>query len=223
MPPRHFSNENRQRLVQAALKLFCQRGFAAVGTQEICQEAGVLKGTLYHFFPTKIDLAIEALRHYGEAFRVRLDELAARDESPSSLVRALFAMVESDAKQCFDKNGFVSGCLHGNLAMELSTTEPRVRDILNHVTNTWVTALAPVLAAAGCQPPEPAARRLLAYLHGVVLLAKSANSPGLVSEMAPNALAWCDPDAFQTNMHLAEKPTPPTKSKKALVRKMTTG
>lgn len=51
----------RDRLVQAATRLFRQRGYEGTGLTEILTEAGVPKGSLYHHFPEgKADLACAA-------------------------------------------------------------------------------------------------------------------------------------------------------------------
>ena len=45
--------DNREILLDKALSLFSQRGFDAVGVQEVVDAAGVTKPTLYHYFESK--------------------------------------------------------------------------------------------------------------------------------------------------------------------------
>lgn len=55
--------ENRSALVQAAGRLFQERGIDGVGVAEIAKEAGLTHGALYAHFPSKEALASEALAH----------------------------------------------------------------------------------------------------------------------------------------------------------------
>src|SRR5450830_523849 len=43
-------------LLDAALDLFVEKGFAATRVEEVAQRAGVSKGTLFLYFPSKEDL-----------------------------------------------------------------------------------------------------------------------------------------------------------------------
>ncbi|MBA2850815.1 AcrR family transcriptional regulator [Methanococcus maripaludis] len=48
--------DKRKAIMDAALKLFTERGFHGTSTAQISKEAGVATGTLFHYFPTKEDL-----------------------------------------------------------------------------------------------------------------------------------------------------------------------
>ncbi|AKB82653.1 Transcriptional regulator, TetR family [Methanosarcina barkeri 3] len=48
--------DKRAAILEAALKLFTERGFHGTSTAQISKEAGVATGTLFNYFPTKEDL-----------------------------------------------------------------------------------------------------------------------------------------------------------------------
>jgi AcrR family transcriptional regulator len=55
----------RDRILEAALKLFSQKGFLGATTREIAREAGVAEVTLFRHFPTKEALFQEVIRRYS--------------------------------------------------------------------------------------------------------------------------------------------------------------
>ncbi len=52
-----------QELLDAALDLFVEKGFAATRSEEVAVRAGVSKGTLYLYYPSKEELLKEVIRH----------------------------------------------------------------------------------------------------------------------------------------------------------------
>ncbi len=50
------SRQTQERLIQVARSLFAERGFAATGTEELCERAGMTRGALYHQYADKKDL-----------------------------------------------------------------------------------------------------------------------------------------------------------------------
>jgi len=67
-----------QELLQAALRVFAERGYGATRLEEVAEAAGVTKGALYHYYDTKADLLRQALeewmRRSAEAFDQMLRE-----------------------------------------------------------------------------------------------------------------------------------------------------
>ncbi len=62
-PPRQRRKEARpQELLDAALELFVEKGFAATRSEEVAARAGVAKGTLYLYYPSKEDLLKAVVR-----------------------------------------------------------------------------------------------------------------------------------------------------------------
>lgn len=60
-------------LLEAALALFVEKGFAATRIEEVAQRAGVSKGTLYLYYPSKEELLKAVIAHYVSA---RIDATA---------------------------------------------------------------------------------------------------------------------------------------------------
>ncbi len=67
-PPRArlLVDERRAQLLALGLRLFAERSYDEVSIDELARAAGVSKGLLYHYFPTKRDLYTAALRHASQ-------------------------------------------------------------------------------------------------------------------------------------------------------------
>ncbi|MBE7416198.1 MAG: TetR/AcrR family transcriptional regulator [Ideonella sp.] len=64
-PTRRRLKEARpQQLLDAALELFVEKGFAATRAEEVAQRAGVSKGTLYLYYPSKEELLKAVIREH---------------------------------------------------------------------------------------------------------------------------------------------------------------
>jgi len=64
LPARQRRKEARpQELLDAALALFVEKGFAATRSEEVAALAGVSKGTLYLYYPSKEELLKAVIRH----------------------------------------------------------------------------------------------------------------------------------------------------------------
>src|SRR5512143_1597855 len=74
------SEETRGRIMEAAIKLFSERGFDASSVDDICAEAGVSKGAFYHHFESKQALFLALLdgwlRTIDSAIEASLDRTA---------------------------------------------------------------------------------------------------------------------------------------------------
>jgi AcrR family transcriptional regulator len=81
------SQETRANILNAAQSLFAQNGYDATGVADICQEAGVSKGSFYYHFPSKQALFLELLDEWLSGLDVQLNLLRQNDQSaPDSLI-----------------------------------------------------------------------------------------------------------------------------------------
>jgi AcrR family transcriptional regulator len=89
--------QTRERLLDEALTLFSQRGYAATGIRDILMAARVTQPTLYHHFADKASLLQTLIeRHYGES-QQRLAEIISREATAAG---KLLAFVTSSFDHC---------------------------------------------------------------------------------------------------------------------------
>lgn len=90
--------DNRSSLMEIALSLFSQKGYEAVGVQEIVAQAGLTKPTLYHYFGSKFGLLQQVLANGFDLLLAELEStIVYHHDLPKTLeeiIRAYFHFAE---------------------------------------------------------------------------------------------------------------------------------
>jgi len=193
-PPRTRDTTARDRLIEGAAQLLYQRSYGSVGVDELCERAGVRKGSFYHFFHSKRDLALAVLEAQWDAFERDGLRLAREAERPLDRLAMVFEFGIATLDRCRRETGSVLGCPFGNLAVELSTIEPEIRAKVAEIFARFARFFEDVLAAAvvagdiGEIDIPGAASALVAYYEGIMLLAKTSGETQVMRDLAPAAL-----------------------------------
>src|ERR1700749_3447364 len=64
MTPTETRHESKTRLLDAALHVIRAKGYSATRVEDICEAAGLTKGSFFHHFKSKEDLALAAAEHF---------------------------------------------------------------------------------------------------------------------------------------------------------------
>jgi len=80
---------------RAAFRLFIERGYDTVTTEEIATAAGVSPRTFFRHVPTKEDLLLAPVRHGGAAIVNLLEQRPARESPDVALINAIVARIRS--------------------------------------------------------------------------------------------------------------------------------
>jgi AcrR family transcriptional regulator len=80
-----------ERILTAALTLIGRRGVRRLGMREIAETAGVSRGTLYRYFPSKDHVLAAAADYDGQRFSDGLDEVLAAASTPEERVGSFMA------------------------------------------------------------------------------------------------------------------------------------
>lgn len=170
-----MAEHTRERLLDAAMRLFAEKGYLATSVAEILQQAGANSGSLYHYFPTKQDLLIAVLERYQHGIYPMLLEPAWR-HIPDPVDR-IFALLQV-YRRLLDTSACTYGCPIGSLALELHEPDPPVRERLGANFEAWTAAVERCLSEAADRLPADLDRRELATLvlttmEGGVMLART--------------------------------------------------
>lgn len=184
-----MTDDTRTRLVRTARALIHGSSFAEVGIGDLCREAGVHRGSLYHFFPSKEAVGLAVLDANWELLKALLDEAFGSEAPPLERIDDFVAGFAGMLTAARGRMGAVPGCPIGNLALELSGrpggASVRIAEILTAWQRYFRDAIAEAVlkehVPAGIDP-DAAALRALSYLQGVTLMAKAYDRPALVAE-----------------------------------------
>ncbi len=184
----------RQRLIEAAASLFHRRGYHAVGVNDLCREADVRKGSFYHFFESKEALAHAAIEHNRVGtMRDVLDPCFADDVVPADRIRRYFAALADYNESKLEELGIFLGCPFGNMSAEVGDGSElivgAVSAALSTIRQYFESCLADARSAGADVDPELGADALLAYMEGVILIARSRRSPDEVRRLGALAPA----------------------------------
>src|SRR5205085_8531779 len=80
---------------RAAFRLFVERGYDAVTTEEIATAAGVSPRTFFRHVPTKDELLLAPVRHGGAAIVNLLEQRPARESPDVALINAIVTRIRS--------------------------------------------------------------------------------------------------------------------------------
>lgn len=143
-PPQHITRESdtRERILEAGAEFFAQKGFNGCGLNEILSQAGVPKGSFYHYFGSKEEFGVVLIERARDEYLAELQPiLSDRKMSPVKRLRAVF---EHTRDEC-SANGPTVECLIPKLALETATLSDPVHAAVRSCYQMWSGLLAQVI------------------------------------------------------------------------------
>lgn len=185
---------SRTRLLDAALQVIRTKGYTATTVDEICQAAGVTKGSFFHHFKGKEDLAIQATLHWSD---VTGAAFAAADyhRLPDPRERVLGYIDLRAVMLAGELPDFT--CLLGTMVQETFTTHPAIRDACNAgIDGHAHTVAVDIAEAQALYVPDATwdAQELALYtqaaLQGAFVLAKAQGGAHIASVCVAHLRAY---------------------------------
>jgi AcrR family transcriptional regulator len=161
----------RQRIVEAALRLFYGEGIRATGIDRIIAEAKVAKMSFYHHFPSKSDLVCAFLEERHRRWTAWFAGSVARHGQNSPLK---LAAVADALGEWFADPGF-RGCAFINTSAEFTDHEAREHAIVISHKQELQERLVALACADGLQDPEKAGRLALLIVEGAIVRAQMSS------------------------------------------------
>src|SRR4051812_31822018 len=175
----------RERLLEAADRLFYEEGICSIGVDRVLKQADVARASLYSTFGSKEGLVRAYLQGRSERWQALVAEaLPEHGHSPRDRILGVFAMLT----EWFGTPGF-NGCpfinASGEAAADGAVEEVRTRH------RTWVRELFAGLAReAGARDPDALSAQLVLLYDGSMVGAQldRSSAPGGAAQLAAAAL-----------------------------------
>jgi TetR/AcrR family transcriptional regulator, transcriptional repressor for nem operon len=178
-----IQHQSRTKLLDAALQVIRSKGYAATRIEDVCAYAGLTKGSFFHHFKSKEELALASVDHWsmmtggffnGAAYRLHADPLD-RVLGYVDLRRSILQGNLADFT-----------CLVGTMVQETYETNNAIRDACAVSINAHAAEVATdIMAAKQLYAPDApwSAQSLALYtqavIQGAFILAKANNGPAV--------------------------------------------
>jgi TetR/AcrR family transcriptional regulator, transcriptional repressor for nem operon len=178
--------DSKSKLLDAALHLIRAKGYCATTVDDICNFAGLTKGSFFHYFASKEELAVAAAAH----FSLMAERLfaAAPYRGVSDPVDRLLGYV--DFRKSILRGDLPEfTCLLGTMVQETYDTHPAIREACDAGISAHVASLEADFAealrthkVAGDWSARSLAFHTQAVVQGAFILAKAKSGPQLAGQ-----------------------------------------
>lgn len=188
--------ETRAKLVGATVNLMLRQGFSSTSVDQICIEAGLTKGSFFHYFESKEAIGHAAVEWWGK-MGTSLYAEAWADEStdPLEQLHRMFDIMISFTRRPDDP----CVCMVGMMSQELSQTHPLMREACSRELGVWTQNVAKMLSRAKerhCPSQDFDAEAVAWFLNsiwqGSMLIGKTRQNPELIVRNIELARAYVD-------------------------------
>ncbi|MDE2142773.1 MAG: TetR/AcrR family transcriptional regulator [Elusimicrobia bacterium] len=182
---------SRSRLLETAAELIARSSYGTVSVDDICKRAGVHKGSFYHFFPSKSDLAVAALEDHWERARPEKDRVFSPQVPPLDRIAGWCELMRRNQTRRKESMGMVLGCPYTSLGSELSTTDEKIRRKCREIaerTCSYVESAVRDAQRDGLIPAGDAAlkaRELYTFAVGALQQAKIDDDIRILNDLKP--------------------------------------
>jgi TetR/AcrR family transcriptional regulator, transcriptional repressor for nem operon len=179
-------HQSKTRLLDATIKVVRTKGYNATRVEDVCAEAGVTKGSFFHHFKSKDDLALAAVEHWIKSTTAFFGN--ASYHQPADPLHRILAYLDF-------RKSILTGelpeftCFVGTMVQEIYATNPQLRagcesSIFGHAERLEAD-LEQAIQKYGVAEPVTArslALHMQCTIQGSFILAKAAGSAGIAAE-----------------------------------------
>ncbi|HEX4040048.1 MAG TPA: TetR/AcrR family transcriptional regulator [Acidobacteriaceae bacterium] len=205
-----LQHESKTKLLDAALHVIREKGYQATRVEDICEAAALTKGSFFHHFKSKEDLAFAAADHWN-AITSALFAGAPYRSLADPLDRLLAYINFRKALLRGELPEFT--CLVGTMVQEVYATHPRLREACEQSITDHAATLEPDIAEAmkkygvhGNWTPQSLALYTQAVVQGAFILAKARGGPKVAATMIDHLRRYVEMLFQRSETHATPNP-----------------
>jgi TetR/AcrR family transcriptional repressor of nem operon len=182
-------SDTKQKLLTTALELIWESSYGSISVDDICNRAGVNKGSFYYAFKSKSDLATAAFEDHWNKKQALMDGLFSPQTPPMERLENYSDRLLQDQKSKYEKFGKMCGCPFASIGSELSTQDEQIRRKAHELSERTMKYLASALRDADAEgsldvkEPKEMARQIFCYANGLIAQAKVENDPNALESL----------------------------------------
>lgn len=178
-----MSQSVREKIIDKAAELLERQGYHATGLNQIVQESGTPRGSLYYYFPEgKEELAAEAVRRQSAAILQHIQHsLAATDDPAEAVYQFVLSLV-----QYVEGHNCMGGAPLASVTLETASTSEQLRETCRAAYQSLRAPFEQRLVASGCAPARAAqiATLITAAVDGAIILCRAEKSAAPLQQVA---------------------------------------
>jgi len=168
---RQAAADNRQRILNAAARLFREHGIDGAGVDAITEAAGLTHGAFYSQFGSKEAVIVEALRLVLDESNARW----ARGAGGTDKRRALAAIIDGYLSPRH-RNALGEGCAVAALGSDLPRLSKKAREVVTERLEEGLDVLAELVPARTAARRQEVAIQLFSAMLGALILARAVGT-----------------------------------------------
>jgi len=157
---------NRQRIVEAADRLFYQNGYNQTSFQDISDLTGIPRGNFYYYFKTKDDILDAVVQARSARFVEQLQQFDESSDDPRQRLLLLAELLRVN-----QENLLASGCPIGSLSAELAKEDTALQHKSRLVFDVILDWVHKQFMALGIENATDLAMDMMARMQGVIIMA----------------------------------------------------
>ena len=182
------SERTRQRIVEAANRLFYHQGYNQTSFSDVVQAADVPRGNIYYYFKTKDEILEAAINYRTERISQMLEHWNGSYRTPIERLQR-FIDILTDSADAIMRYGCPMGTLNTELGKGQSELQQKAENLFK-VFESWLSDQFAELGYAG--RAHELALRLMSHGQGISVIAHVHNDPGFLRREKEHLSRWLD-------------------------------